>query len=142
MKEKKQRGELEQDRFWRWNNFARIFSEMCDSEVRSHRLKIGAAAVGSAVLVPAAGIAVLGVIGFTSGGIAAGSLAAGIQSAVYGGATGGVFSVLQGIGARAAFPAIVNVVVGVVGGGAAAAAGTTDNGSHQQIEVGNIGDDL
>lgn len=69
-----------------------------------------------------------------------GSLAAGIQSAVYGGATGGVFSIIQGIGARAAFPAIVNVVAGVVGGRAAAASGAANEG-QQLIEVGDIGDD-
>lgn len=29
MREKRQRGELLAGRFWRWNNFKRIFSEMC-----------------------------------------------------------------------------------------------------------------
>lgn len=68
-----------------------------------------------------------------------GSLAAGIQSVFYGGATGGAFSILQGIGARAAFPAIVNVAAGVIGGRAAAA--RAGNQNQQPIEVGDIGDD-
>ncbi len=56
-----------------------------------------------------------------------------------------MFSILQSIGARAAFPAIVNVVAGVVGGGAvagAAAAAGAANEVPPQIEVGNIGEDL
>lgn len=40
-------------------------------------------------------IAALSLLGFTSTGIAAGSFAAWIQSVVYGGATGGIFSILQ-----------------------------------------------
>ena len=39
-----------------------------------------------------------GAAGFTAGGIAAGSVAAGIQSAVYGGATAGLFSAAQSAG--------------------------------------------
>ena len=41
-----------------------------------------------------------GAAGFTTGGIGAGSVAAGIQSAVYGGATAGVFSAAQSAGMR------------------------------------------
>ena len=41
-----------------------------------------------------------GAAGFTAGGIAAGSVAAGIQSAVYGGATAGLFSAAQSAGMR------------------------------------------
>lgn len=41
---------------------------------------------------------VLTAAGFTAGGIAAGSVAAGVQSAVYGGATGGAFAVMQSAG--------------------------------------------
>lgn len=35
-------------------------------------VRIGATAVGSAIIAPAVGIAALGLVGFTSGGIAAG----------------------------------------------------------------------
>merc|ERR1712189_12431 len=41
----------------------------------------------------------LGAVGFTSAGVAAGSAAAATQSAVYGGATTGLFSVCQSVGA-------------------------------------------
>ena len=52
--------------------------------------------------------------GFGAGGVVAGSVAAGVQSAVYGGATCGVFSVLQSVGATLAW-------VPVAGSGAAVA---------------------
>lgn len=38
----------------------------------SHIAKVGATAVGSAVLIPAVGVAALGAMGFTAGGVAAG----------------------------------------------------------------------
>ncbi|TEB29247.1 hypothetical protein FA13DRAFT_1711236 [Coprinellus micaceus] len=57
--------------------------------------------------VPLIGIATLNIIGFTAGGVLAGSAAAGLQSAIYGGATGGLFSVLQSIGATATLEAPV-----------------------------------
>lgn len=61
------------------------------------------AAVGS-VLVAAGTIATVAALavpiaGFGVGGVVAGSAAAAAQSAIYGGATCGVFSVLQSIGA-------------------------------------------
>lgn len=40
-------------------------------------------------------VVILNMLGFTATGVAAGSFAAWIQSMSYGGATGGVFSVLQ-----------------------------------------------
>lgn len=76
-----------------------------------------------------------------------GSLAAGLQSVVYGGATGGVFSVLQGIGARAAFPVAVNFIAGALGAGAAANATADAGADANQVAsdggdlVGDIGDD-
>jgi len=41
---------------------------------------------------------VLGMVGFTKTGVVAGSIAASVQSAVYGGATMGVFSTFQSAG--------------------------------------------
>ncbi|KAL1412099.1 hypothetical protein Q8F55_003096 [Vanrija albida] len=41
----------------------------------------------------------LATVGFGAGGVVAGSVAAGVQSAVYGGTTGGLFAVAQSIGA-------------------------------------------
>ncbi|XP_066912309.1 interferon alpha-inducible protein 27-like protein 1 [Clytia hemisphaerica] len=59
--------------------------------------KAGGAVIGG-VFVILAGPAVLSALGFTSAGIAASSLAAGIQSAFYGAATTGAFSVFQSAG--------------------------------------------
>merc|ERR1712002_397062 len=59
--------------------------------------------------------ALLSTAGFTGAGIAAGSAAAAVQSAVYGGATGGVFATLQAAGAAGVGKAAL--------AGAAAAAG-------------------
>jgi hypothetical protein len=56
-------------------------------------------------------------LGFGVGGVVAGSVAAGVQSAVYGGATGGLFSVLQASGATLAWVPIA------AGGGVVACAG-------------------
>lgn len=60
-------------------------------------------------------------IGFAAGGVAAGSAAAAIQSTFYGGATAGLFSVLQSIGATGAY-----VVHGAVTGAAAIACAKQD----------------
>lgn len=110
--------------------------------------------IGSAVIAPAVGISTLGLAGFTSNGIAAGkylatllgtwadssalgSLAASMIQSV------SAFEIVQVIGARAAFPAIVNVVAGVVGGGAAAVSrGGTNKSQRRRKTVGDIGDDL
>jgi len=54
---------------------------------------------GSAVLVPALGLAALNAVGFTAGGVVGGSLAASLQSLFYGGFTTGVFSMLQSFAA-------------------------------------------
>ena len=56
---------------------------------------LGGAAVVTSLAIPLAGFGVGGVVG--------GSLAAAIQSAVYGGATTGVFSLLQSVGATSAW---------------------------------------
>ncbi|KAG7092613.1 hypothetical protein E1B28_008956 [Marasmius oreades] len=73
----------------------------------------GLVAGGSSVVLPTVGIATLNAVGFTSSGVAAGSLAAGIQSVIYGGATGGVFSALQSIGATAVMAPPVAIALGV-----------------------------
>ncbi|KAL0058560.1 hypothetical protein AAF712_014752 [Marasmius tenuissimus] len=79
----------------------------------------GLIAGGSSVLLPTAGLATLNAVGFTSSGVAAGSLAAGLQSAVYGGATGGLFSICQSIGATAvvAPPVVIALGAGAVAAG-------------------------
>ena len=63
---------------------------------------------------------VLGAAGFTAGGVAAGSMAAAAQSAIYGGFTGGVFSVLQSAGAAG---------IGLAGNAAIGAAGASVGGA-------------
>ena len=62
---------------------------------------------------------VLSAAGFTAGGVAAGSVAAAAQSAIYGGFTGGVFSVLQSAGAAG---------IGLAGNAAIGATGATVGG--------------
>ncbi|KAK1235619.1 hypothetical protein PQX77_001151 [Marasmius sp. AFHP31] len=67
---------------------------------------------GSSILLPNAGVATLNAVGFTSSGVAAGSPAAAVQSAVWGGATGGLFSICQSIGATAVLASPVGMVFG------------------------------
>ncbi|KAF8844796.1 hypothetical protein BDN67DRAFT_881407, partial [Paxillus ammoniavirescens] len=50
---------------------------------------------GIIMALPAAGLGILHVLGFSPIGPVAGSFAAWFQSAVYGGFTGGVFSIVQ-----------------------------------------------
>jgi len=58
---------------------------------------------------------VLSVLGFGASGVVAGSIAAGAQSAFYGGATTGVFSVLQSVGA-VGLSSTASAVAGTVAG--------------------------
>ncbi|KAL0564683.1 hypothetical protein V5O48_017356 [Marasmius crinis-equi] len=71
----------------------------------------GLIAGGSTFLFPNAGIATLNALGFTSAGVAADSVAAGVQSFVYGGATTGLFSVCQSIGATTVLASPVGIVL-------------------------------
>uniref|UniRef100_A0A0K2VBR2 Uncharacterized protein n=1 Tax=Lepeophtheirus salmonis TaxID=72036 RepID=A0A0K2VBR2_LEPSM len=60
---------------------------------------------------------ILTAAGFGAAGVASGSIAAGVQSAVYGGATSGIFSILQSAGAvgiSAASTAIIGTSTGTV----------------------------
>eukprot|EP01104_Vermistella_antarctica_P001586 TRINITY_DN11659_c0_g1_i1.p2 TRINITY_DN11659_c0_g1~~TRINITY_DN11659_c0_g1_i1.p2 ORF type:complete len:205 (+),score=30.04 TRINITY_DN11659_c0_g1_i1:102-716(+) len=66
------------------------------------------AAAGAVIVAPWA----LPLLGFGAGGVAASSLAAATQSAVYGGAATGVFSLLQSAGAVGAFSTATNVAIG------------------------------
>ena len=74
--------------------------------------------VGTVVTVGAVAIPLAG---FTAGGVAVGSLAAVVQSIFYGGATCGVFSILQSVGATLAW------VPAAAGGTAVATAGAVGN---------------
>ena len=87
----------------------------------SNKLLMGITAGVGAVAGVAAAPLVLSAAGFTAGGVAAGSIAAWVQSTVYGGATCGVFSLLQSAGA-AGLGLAGNAVAGSVG--AAVAAGS------------------
>ena len=88
--------------------------------------------------------ALLPLVGFTSAGVAAGnfpfpstqgssaeestgSLAATIQSIVYGGATGGIFSLLQSAGATMVLPSIGTMLTGAAATGAGVAVATSDD---------------
>ncbi|PFX11859.1 Tauropine dehydrogenase [Stylophora pistillata] len=83
-----------------------------------------AAVAGGAVVTGVAAVVaapvVLGAAGFTAGGVAAGSIAAAAQSAIYGGFTGGVFSILQSAGAAG---------IGLAGNAAIGAAGASIGGA-------------
>ncbi|KAK7462177.1 hypothetical protein VKT23_007781 [Stygiomarasmius scandens] len=81
------------------------------------RLAAGALlTVGSTIILPSIGIAVINAIGFTSAGVAAGSLAATIQSVFCGAFTGGLFSAFQSLGATAviASPPVLGVGAALV----------------------------
>ncbi|XP_058942674.2 tauropine dehydrogenase-like [Pocillopora verrucosa] len=80
---------------------------------------VGGGAVATGVAAVVAAPVVLGAAGFTAGGVAAGSMAAVAQSAIYGGFTGGAFSVLQSAGAAG---------IGLAGNAAVGATGATVGG--------------
>ncbi|KIK94400.1 hypothetical protein PAXRUDRAFT_142926 [Paxillus rubicundulus Ve08.2h10] len=66
---------------------------------------------GVIMALPAAGMGILGVLGFSPTGPVAGSFAAWFQSAVFGGATGGVFSIVQSFAmSTGTWPAILLLV--------------------------------
>jgi len=92
----------------KWEEFKRVLVDLHEQAkdkenqeyvklATGHNLLIA----GSSVMLPSLGILAVNAVGFTSSGVAAGSLAAGLQSLVYGAYTGGLFSVLQSIGATA-----------------------------------------
>jgi len=68
---------------------------------------------GVLTLLPSLLVTAVNVLGFTAGGILKGSIAALIQSAIYGGQTGGLFGVLQAFGATAMISPPVVIGVGV-----------------------------
>eukprot|EP00899_Mesostigma_viride_P028564 jgi/Mesvir1/8893/Mv02776-RA.1 len=77
------------------------------------------------------GLLAIPAVGFAAGGVAAGSVAAAIQSTVYGGATCGVFSILQAVGATGAWvaPAVVSGVAVAASGSLAASMAGAPEGS-------------
>ena len=79
--------------------------EKGETFIEKHKGKLIGAAVGVTVGAVALPVGLLAA-GFGAGGIVAGSAAAGIQSAVYGGATTGLFSIFQSFGA-AGVPAAI-----------------------------------
>jgi len=97
------------------------------------------ATVGGAALCLAAAPLALGAAGFTAGGVAAGSFAAALQSAVYGGATGGIFAALQSAGAAGLGFAGSAVVggTGAAAGGAIALAATNTKKSDEDVKEEN-----
>eukprot|EP00873_Tetraselmis_striata_P001276 jgi/Tetstr1/421540/TSEL_012487.t1 len=83
---------------------------------------LGTVATGGFLAVP--------LVGFTSAGVAAGSAAAAAQSAIYGAATAGAFSVLQSIGATGAW------VTGAMAGTGVAATGGVALGLEEDAQMG------
>jgi len=113
----------------RWAQFANFmvaldlkFREAWDELpfYKKHPKYTGAALgiTGTVLLAPVAIVGALAAVGFTSAGVAAGSLAATIQSIVYGGATGGLFSLLQSAGATMVLPSVGTIFAGAATTGA------------------------
>ena len=89
--------------------------------------------IGGAIVGIAAAPLVLSAAGFTAGGVAAGSIAASAQSVIYGGATTGIFSLLQSAGA-AGLGVAGNAVAGAVGAAAGAGLGVAGNATAEKIK--------
>jgi len=120
---------------WSWADFKEFVTQVEDGyrenmkdappngEDGGFRFRFPYAAAAFCVILMGAGAkllwpAILVAIGFGSGGVAAGSLAAFLQSMFYGGATGGVFSVLQALGATtvvSTFATLTGFGLGAVG---------------------------
>ncbi|KAJ3548390.1 hypothetical protein NMY22_g1283 [Coprinellus aureogranulatus] len=103
--------------YWPWLSFKQDLVSVVQEAAQpggwnwKKAVGVGLVIAAGAVLLPAVGIVLLNLAGFTAGGVAGGSLAALIQSVFYGGATGGLFSLLQGLGATLALPALEAVIV-------------------------------
>ena len=89
--------------------------------------------IGGFIVGIAAAPLVLSAAGFTAGGVAAGSIAASAQSVIYGGATTGIFSLLQSAGA-AGLGVAGNAVAGAVGAAAGAGLGVAGNATAEKIK--------
>jgi Interferon-induced 6-16 family len=68
-----------------------------------HRCFSFKTAIGYGLVAVSLAFFAIPILGWTSAGVAAGSVAAAVQSTVYGGATCGLFSVLQSLGATGAW---------------------------------------
>ncbi|KAJ7574938.1 hypothetical protein C8J56DRAFT_977864 [Mycena floridula] len=101
-------------------------------------ISTGMIVAGSALLLPTLAILALNAVGFTLLGVAAGSLAAAIQSAFYGGATTGLFSILQSLGATAVIGSPVLPLIGGVLAGVGI--GWKIYGKHRDADGKNSGD--
>jgi len=98
---------------WIWEDFQESLSQVLEERdlrtgIQSFRedhpiattvAAAGLVTAGSLFLAPAIIVGGLNAVGFTASGVAGGSVAAGLQSTLYGGATTGVFSACQSIGA-------------------------------------------
>ncbi|KII96142.1 hypothetical protein PLICRDRAFT_170718 [Plicaturopsis crispa FD-325 SS-3] len=101
---------------WDWKEIEAEITILFD-KLKSYSTFFGGAALiagGTAVVLPTALLAALNAIGFSAIGPVGGSLAAGIQSVLYGGATGGLFSSAQSFAMTAVGGPVPLVVAGVV----------------------------
>lgn len=126
---------------WDWESFGVELAGICDQAknqrardtedltelekfMRDHPFLATSAGVtligaGCIVVAPTIALGLLNIVGFGALGPVGGSLAATIQSIVYGGATGGVFSVLQSFAmttAAASSTALTGAVAAITGG--------------------------
>jgi len=102
---------------WEWQNFKSTLIEIweaskktIDNETSAKKIIVTSAGViliggGALLAVPGAALGALSLAGFSATGPVAGSLAAMTQSAVYGGATTGLFSACQSFAMTASVPA-------------------------------------
>ncbi|KZP21650.1 hypothetical protein FIBSPDRAFT_825338 [Athelia psychrophila] len=129
---------------WEWECFEVDLTRICEEAERNRNISIegsdsesglkkfarehphlatsaGIALIGTGALVvaPALALGALNIVGFGAVGPMAGSLAAALQSAIYGGATTGIFSVFQSFAmtAVAASPAVLTGACAAITGG-------------------------
>ncbi|PPQ99350.1 hypothetical protein CVT26_014013 [Gymnopilus dilepis] len=129
---------------WSWKEFLEVLSELLDSRGMLQKLRedhptavkvagAGLVIAGGTVLGPAMVVGGLNSVGFTSTGVATvyyaiGSLATTVQSMFYGGATSGLFSICQSIGATAVSASAGTVISAV--GSVVAGVGLIKNGGE------------
>ncbi|KAF9527878.1 hypothetical protein CPB83DRAFT_855350 [Crepidotus variabilis] len=118
------------EKAWDWDDFLEILKEVLielntlsafaqfqeEYPTATKIAKTGLVVAGATALTPVVVIGGLNALGFTAAGVAGGSIAAGLQSAVYGGATTGIFSLCQGMAATGAVPAAISAVTSLAAG--------------------------
>ncbi|KAF9645331.1 hypothetical protein BDM02DRAFT_3120353 [Thelephora ganbajun] len=119
-------------------NFKEIWEQLPFYKKHPKRTAAALGVTGSVLLAPIPVVGALTAVGFTSTGIAAGSIAATIQSIVYGGVTGGLFSLLQSAGATMVLPSVGTIFAGAASTGAGIAIMKGESVSTSEILTDSI----